>query len=237
MAPLGLEIADDYDMVMHIDGDAVVVGDLSEMIESDAAIIGTKNNNAFGKAGSHRGITTPLLSYDSENDCYVPQGSSIPIETWLNAGIIGANGRDFWKAWDDLNMSIVRRGVGRLPPPFGDENDTLNLIFHSGRFSTHLVDSDESDVYYNIATLWGDDPNDHWESWRQLYMKGDGVFLDDPVSGTPKQVKILHQAGGSLSNTLNKEHGGFRNWLRQAVPREVGEFIDHVSSASSKQQG
>jgi len=233
MAPTCLDVADDYDMVIHVDGDAVVVGDLSEMISSDADVIGTLNNNVLGHAGAHAGITTELMKYDEENNIYTPHGTTIPINAWLNAGVIAANKKQFWQSWHDLNASINEQlksyNWKRLPAPFGDENDTLNVVFHSGKFSTYIVDALENNIHYNISNAWGKDSNNHWESWKELYMKGDKVFLNDPISGVPKQVKVLHQAGGSLGNKLNKQHGGFRNWLRQAVSQEVSEFIGHVS--------
>jgi len=234
MAPTCLEIADDFDMVIHIDGDSVVVGDLSEMISSDADVIGTLNNNVLNKAGANGPITTDLMSYDEENETYNTTGKQIPHNEWLNAGIIAANTKEFYKAWDDLNMSIYeqleRLKVERLAAPFGDENDTLNVIFHSGRFSKHIVDFHGSNVSYNITNLWGFEYGRHWESWKSLYLKDDKVFLDDPINGTPCQIKILHQAGGSVAKDLNERHGGFRQWLKQAVPKEVAEFIDHISN-------
>ena len=130
-------------------------------------------------------------------------------------------------------MSIVSHlgetKIPRLPAPFGDENDTLNVIFHSGKFTSYIVDSPENNVHYNISSAWGSSQNNHWESWKTMYMKDDKVFLNDPISGAPKQIKVLHQAGGKMGTDLNKKHGGFRNWLRQAVSKEVSEFIDHVS--------
>ena len=48
MSPTCLPHADDYDMVIHLDGDAVVTGPLDEMINSTADVIGVRNNNSFG---------------------------------------------------------------------------------------------------------------------------------------------------------------------------------------------
>ena len=233
MAPTCLEVADDYDMVIHVDGDTVVVGDLSEIISSDADAIGTLNNNVLGKAGANLPITTELMKYNKENDTYVPSGTIIPINIWLNAGIIAANNKQFWQSWHNLNMTICKQlkdyNTERLPAPFGDENDTLNVVFHSGKFSTYIADSPENNVAYNLLSAWGDEPFSHWDSWKSLYMKEDKVYLNNPINGKPYQIKILHQAGGSHASGLNKEYGGFRNWLKQAVSKEVSEFIDHVS--------
>ena len=41
-------------------------------------------------------------------------------------------------------------------------------------------------------------------------------------------IKVLHQAGGSIAGELNKNAGGFRNWLSSVVPPEVDEYIKEV---------
>ena len=233
MAPTCLEIADDYDMVIHLDGDTVVVGDLSEMILSDADVIGTCNNNTLGKAGANPSITTELMRYNKESGTYNPTGKMILTNDWLNAGVIAANKKQFWQAWRDLNMTICKQlkdyNVERLPAPFGDENDTLNVVFHSGQFSTYIVDMLENSVSYNISNSWGNEQFSHWDSWKSMYIQEDKVYLNDPTTNEPIQIKILHQGGGSRASDLNKQFGGFHQWLKQAVSKEVSEFIDHVS--------
>lgn len=206
MAATGLPLVDDYDMVVHLDGDSVVVGELNELFESTEDIIGVRNNNSYNKAGCHNGITI----------------GSIPMQGFLNAGLVAANNKEFWKEWDLKNKETAEFSPGR-----SDENDTLNLIFHSGKYTTKIIDSDDADVFYGIASLWGD--HHHWESWKELYIKDEEVWLNDPITNQPKRVKVLHQAGGSIAHQLNTKHGGFRNWLRQAVSTEVAEFIDHIS--------
>ena len=233
LAPACMQVADNYDMVIHIDGDAVVVGDLSEMISSNADVIGTRNNNAFNKAGGNAGITTPHHVYNSESSTYASTDTQILLEEWLNAGIIAANNKNFWQAWHEINMTV--RGIlksynlHRLAPPYGDENDTLNLVYFSDRFTTETIDAKGTNLHYNISNLWSDGPYNHYESWKNLYIKDEKVFLDDPIDGTPNQVKILHQAGGDYAARLNKEHGGFRKWLRQVVPPEIRDYIDHIT--------
>ena len=84
-----------------------------------------------------------------------------------------------------------------------------------------------SGVSYGLSNLWGTGDN-HWESWSQIYVKDDRLWLDDPKTGEPMCIKVLHQAGGSIAGELNKNAGGFRNWLSSVVPPEVDEYIKEV---------
>ena len=61
-----------------------------------------------------------------------------------------------------------------------------------------------------------------------MYVKDDRLYLDDPVTNESMCIKVLHQAGGGLAGRLNKEAGGFRNWLSSVVPPEVDEYIKEV---------
>ncbi len=226
MAAIALEISDDYDMVIHLDGDTIVLGDLSEMISSKADIIGTLNNNSLSKAGANDGITTPLYLHNKKDEQYYSAEKDIPIDEWLNAGVIAANNSEFWLEWKRVNDVASSHGY-RLPPPYGDENDTLNLVFHGGKFTTEIVDSHKTSVSYNIKSLSG---NSHYESLKKFYVKDDKVYYDDFLTNEPIQIKVLHQGGGAHASSLVKESGGFYNWLKKSVPTEVKDFIEHITN-------
>jgi|10_taG_2_1085330.scaffolds.fasta_scaffold18326_3 hypothetical protein len=228
-AQMCLERTTYCDMVIHLDGDTIVLGDLNELISSDADMVGTLNNNTLGKAGGNDGITTPLHMYNSENEQYTPVGRDIAIDKWLNMGVLAMNNIDAWKEWERVNVAASSQGY-RLPAPYGDENDTWNLVFHGGRFSTEIIDDRGTNISYNLQSMWSDGPYNHYESWKNLYVKDEKVYYNDPVSGVPHRVKVLHQAGGDYSNALNKEAGGFRNWLKRVVSPEVKDFIEHITN-------
>ena len=120
MAPSCLPLADEYDMVIHLDGDAVVTGPLDEMINSTAEIIGVRNNNSLNQAGAHDGITIRHMQPFGN-------GSDIPLQGFINAGMIAAQGKDFWEDWHDVNSQVADvTNKGFYNPGWGDENDTLN---------------------------------------------------------------------------------------------------------------
>ena len=216
MAPTCSPLAKNYDMVVHLDADAVVVGPMDELFESDADIIGVRNNNSLDQAGAHGGITIP--HHHPFGD-----GSPIPLQGFINAGLIAANNSEFWDVWHDINSQVAAtKGYG-----WGDENDTLNHIFHWDKFTSEVIDPIGSGVSYDLSNIWGTGDN-HWESWSQIYVKDDRLYLDDPKTGEPMCIKVLHQAGGSIAGELNKAAGGFRNWLSSVVSPEVDEYIKEV---------
>ena len=215
MAPQCMLYIDDYDMVIHLDGDAVVTGPMDEFFNSKADVVGVRNNNSFNKAGSHNGITIPHIPPFGD-------GSPIPMQGFVNAGLIGVNRKEFWYDWQNVNTQIAATGMS-------DENDTLNYLFHWDKYTSEIVDAMGTNVSYGISNCWGNDPRNHWESWELLYVKDNRLYLDDPVTGDPMCVKVLHLAGGGLSHELCRAAGGFRPWLSSIVTDEVNDYINEIS--------
>ena len=230
MAPSCLPLADDYDMVIHLDGDAVVTGPLDEMINSTAEIIGVRNNNSLNQAGAHNGITIRHMEPFGN-------GSDIPLQGFINAGMIAAQGKDFWEDWHDVNSQVADvTNKGYYNPGWGDENDTLNQIFHSDKYNSEVIDPIGSGVSYGLSNVWGTGDN-HWESWSQIYVKDDKLYLNDMikegwnmVQGDPMCIKVLHQAGGSIAAELNRSAGGFRNWMKTIVSDEVKDYLEVIEN-------
>ena len=230
MAQSCLPLADDYDMVIHLDGDAVVTGPLDEMINSTAEIIGVRNNNSLNQAGAHGGITIRHMEPFGN-------GSDIPLQGFINAGMIAAQGRDFWEDWHDVNSQVADvTNKGYYNPGWGDENDTLNQIFHSDKYNSEVIDPIGSGVSYGLSNVWGTGDN-HWESWSQIYVKDDRLYLNDMikegwnrVEGDPMCIKVMHQAGGSIAAELNRSAGGFRNWMKTIVSDEVKDYLEVIEN-------
>ena len=230
MAPTCLPLANDYDMVIHLDGDAVVTGPLDEMINSTAEVIGVRNNNSLNQAGAHDGITIRHMEPFGD-------GSDIPLQGFINAGMIAAQGKDFWEDWHDVNSQVADvTNKGFYNPGWGDENDTLNQIFHSDKYDSEVIDPTGSGVSYGLSNVWGTG-NNHWESWSQIYVKDDRLYLNDMVKegwnrvpGDPMCIKVMHQAGGSIAAELNRSAGGFRNWMKTVVSDEVKDYLEVVEN-------
>ena len=175
MMPLTcIDLAEGYDMVIHIDADSTVTGPLTELLESDEDIIGVVNNNSQGKAGRCPGITI----------------QDIPVADFLNAGLVGSNNLQFWRDWRGLNHRYGEKFEGH-------EQDVLNIMAKSEDFSVKILDPIGSEISYGQSNVWGTET--HWDSWSLMYMKDNQLCLDDPVTEKTMVVKVLHQAGGNAS--------------------------------------
>jgi hypothetical protein len=195
-----LELTEKYDMVIHIDADSTVTGPLTELLECDAEIVGVRNNNSYGKAGCHAGITI----------------SNIPVFEFLNAGLVGSNGKRFIEDW-----KVACQDIGHQLE--GGEQDVLNLMFQSKHYTTKILDPLVTNVSYGTGSnSWGTDT--HWDSWKELYVEDDKLMLDDPNTKKSMEIKVLHQAGGSASVYP------MRPWMDSLFTDEVKEYFRKITT-------
>jgi hypothetical protein len=224
MAVSCLPFVEDYDMVMHIDADSFCIGSLDKIINSDAELIGVRNNNFFGKAGSAQPCVSPF---------YEPYGNGgvIGVNEFINAGFIAAQDKQFWYEWMDFNKFVAEQSDGRTfrysPwPLIRNEQDTLNHIFHSeDKYTSEIVDKEGSGVTYGTINQWGD--MNHCESWKNLYVKDNSIYIDHPITGQPLRTSILHAAGVGTMEVI-KEYGDQYQWLYGIINSEVKEFIQTI---------
>ena len=140
-----------------------------------------------------------------------------------------SNNKQFWYDWHELNQEAYRIKI-EVNPCFhglGDEQDTLNQIFHSEKYTSKIIDAIGTNLSYGLCNTWGEET--HWDSWKNMYIKNNSLYLDDPVNGDRMNVRVLHQAGGSLAAELNKEHGGLRNWFKTVFNNETLNYINNIT--------
>jgi lipopolysaccharide biosynthesis glycosyltransferase len=174
------QLIDQYDMVVHFDADSMIVGKLDELlVESNLEfdIIGVRNNNDFNKAGKDNPITNPGLD----------------TQKYLNAGLVAITNKAFVEQWMVNNTEFGNQ------MPF-QEQTVLN--FMTKDWKTKIIDPIESNVYYGISNLYGD--NTHWDSWMDIQLIENELILNN------KKVKVLHHGGGHGAikldfNLFNKE--------------------------------
>lgn len=219
-----LPLVEDYDMVIHIDADSFCIGSLDRVINSDAELIGVRNNNFFGKAGAAQPCVSPF--YEPYGD-----GGMIGVNEFLNAGFIASNDKQFWYEWRDFNKFVAEQSDGRTftykPwPLIRNEQDTWNHIFHAkDKYTGEIVDREGSGVTYGIVNQWGE--RDHCESWKNLYVKDNSIYIDHPITGEPLRTSILHAAGVGTMETI-KQYGDHYNWLYGIIKPEVKDYIQTI---------
>ena len=224
MAMSCLPFVEDYDMVIHMDADCFLLGSLDKVINSKAELIGVRNNNAFGKAGSANPCVSPF---------YPPYGNggTIGVNQFLNAGFVASNDKQFWYEWRDFNKFVAEQSDGRTftyqPwPLIRNEQDTWNHIFHAkDKYVSEIIDDEGSGVTYGIFNTWGE--NRHNESWKDLYLKDGQVYIDHPITKEPLRTSILHNAGVDTITTI-KDAGDQYQWLYGIISGEMQDYIRSI---------
>ncbi|MHA2402405.1 MAG: hypothetical protein ACXADH_05380 [Candidatus Kariarchaeaceae archaeon] len=219
-----LPFVEDYDMVIHMDADSFCIGSLDRVINSEAELIGVRNNNPYGKAGAASPCVSPF--YPPYGD-----GGMIGVDQFLNAGFIASNDKQFWYEWKDFNKFVAEQSDGktftyRPWPMIRNEQDTWNHIFHAkDKYTSEIVDDDGSGVTYGVMNQWGQ--KEHCESWKELYVKNNEVFIDHPFTKQPLRTSVLHAAGVGTMETI-KEYGDQYQWLYGIIKPEVAEYIKSI---------
>jgi hypothetical protein len=72
---------------------------------------------------------------------------------------------------------------------------------------------------------WGQ--KEHCESWKELYVKNNEVFIDHPFTKQPLRTSVLHAAGVGTMETI-KEYGDQYQWLYGIIKPEVAEYIKSI---------
>jgi hypothetical protein len=219
-----LPYVDSYDMMILMDADSFCVGSLDRVINSNAELIGVRNNNFFGKAGASQPCVSPF--YPPYGD-----GGMIGVEQFVNAGFVASNDKQFWYEWRDFNKFVAEQSDGktftyRPWPMIRNEQDTWNHIFHAkDKYKSEIIDDEGSGVTYGIINSWGNE--NHCESWKNLYVKNDALYIDHPITGEALRTSILHAAGVGTMQTI-KEYGDHYKWLYTIVTSEVKDYIQTI---------
>ena len=169
-------IAKNYDLLVHMDADSLVVARLDEILAGNYWAAGVRNNNDKGLAGA-MGSAVGLGKKGGANMGVAPK------DYW-NAGLVASTDPSFWEVWKNRTKQEADQY------PFY-EQDTLNLVVRESK-NCKLLDPIESNIFYGLASHYPTpEDSSHWGSWKKIRMDGEKLILDN------KQIKVLHQAGGS----------------------------------------
>lgn len=194
---ISIQLADEYELVVHFDADSLIVSKLDELLQEDYEVAGVRNNNDFGLAGA---TGRPCL-VQQKNGFIEPVVDAL---NYLNAGLIASRKKEFWQDWINCNKKAATHY-------HQGEQDILNKIIPYNRYSFKLLDPINANCYYGISSQYG--TRYHWDSWKSIQLRDNKLFLNN------KQIKVMHQAGGSgvfpkmqfewlFSNTVT-------NWLNE----------------------
>ena len=217
-APLVYDLKEKCDMIVHIDADSVVLGDLSEIFSSDEDVISVKNTSPLGTWGMNPG----------SDRVHPYTGQVVGNHEFVNMGMWALNNFDFIDDWIEYNKAILTNPnvpiPYRLTDGLGDENDTFSWLFHSGKYSNKIIDRHPCESgYYGCSVSWGEKSN--WDTWKSFYIKNEKVYFMDPICEKEVQVKLLHLAGGGGKEKANVP---FMDRLRENLSSEVYEFVEAI---------
>ena len=117
-ALFGAQLAKEYELVIQIDNDSIVTGDLSHIIEDKSYDVGCVLNNNL--------IDPKLKVWDIDPSFYV------------NAGFVAIRGERPWAWWNKLNSG------GWFSKYQFREQDMLNIMVHYGDLNCKIFDFSNS---------------------------------------------------------------------------------------------
>jgi hypothetical protein len=124
--PFFAELLFDYDLIVNIDADTIILGRLVEVFDNLDYDIGSVWN--FN---------------DYENASF----ENITEEMYLQAGMVASTSKEFWLAWQKINSTAMQY--------LRKENDTLNLLVYNdpeiSKLKLKIFDKDKD--YYGCKSL------------------------------------------------------------------------------------
>lgn len=177
-----------YSTVTHIDADVIVVDKIDELFDDTTEVRAGRNNT------------------DNNRCCDIP-GVSLPNVDWrvyVNSGIHSISSASFINEW--MSLTYERATEYKF-----HENDTFNVLFHSGCHKAKLLDPIGSKV------CWGTSLNEgtrtFWDTWKGIRVVG-----NDHLEWKDKRIKMLHLAGGIA----------VRPPLKELVTKDVLAYIEEI---------
>jgi hypothetical protein len=185
-AHFGKQMAEEYETVIQLDSDSIVTGDLNHILDDKTFDLGGVLNN---------NLIDPLLMIHD-----------IPPQVYLNAGLIVARDKRFWRWWDELNYRVYFNSYR-----FG-EQDTFNMIFHYGDYRTKIFDIDYKGNWHGLV---------HKGQWHKFILKDKQIILPktEGVCNEDKIIRVIHWAGGK-TNKMN-----FHTYFSEDVVKRLQELI------------
>ena len=201
-AALGKQLASDYDVVMHLDGDMVITAPLTRALETQADIAGVRANPDIGLAHGSPFTRINRLT-----------GEYTRVDQEMNVGLFVVRNPLFWDAWTKSNREYAHK-------VYCAEQDTWNDLAGSGRFTSELLDPVDGEEIWGTAANFG---TNYLDSWRYLRVDDGGLYLGE--SGKGKHIHCLHLAGEGWED----KHLGFGHpRVREVLTPEVRGFIDDL---------
>ena len=199
-----LENTEEFDLVIHIDADSTITGDLNGIMFGDFDIAVVRNNH-FGKGAGNGKIITI---------------EGVPWDKFCNAGLVAFTNKQAINDWFINCKNGIESGN------WDDENNELNRLcfIQNSKYKIKVLDDIETKVSYGLTNVFG--KQTHWDSWKDLYIKNEELYQINPL-GNEVKIKVLHLAGGAKLKSLN--NSSMRQWLNSWVSPEIKIFLEKIT--------
>jgi hypothetical protein len=184
-ATFAKKLYNDYELVVNIDADHLILGPLNEILEGNYDVSIPANYNALVNCGI--GTNTYAFNPYVDADLNVfSKNTLIPFEKYIQGGLIASTSKLFWDQYEyaSLNYSHL----------FGNkENDVLNILCHMLPYDIKVLEghweytNSDFNCYYGCSSLGRE---------NQIVVNNGKLELDG------KPVKAYHFARGGN----NKPH-------------------------------
>jgi hypothetical protein len=191
---LGEKYLNEYELVVKIDADSIVCGDLSYIWQTKDYDVGTVLN--WNRSDP---IKYGLVQF---------QGV-LPVE-YMNCGLVAMRNPKFVHEWKNLCFT----------PQFARlqfrEQDLLNALIYYGNWNIRCFD--HLDKLGGNHSWWGLISKGEWV---RAELRGDEIICPQGLGDTPFPpeditIKILHAGGGNIPNKMN-----YHTWFNEAIAKRL----------------
>ena len=162
----------DYDLVVNIDADHLILDRLEEILIGDYEVACPANFNA------HINCAIKIVSY--ANNGAQCENLIVPFEKYIQGGLIASTSKNFWDQYYEASIKYSQNFLNK-------ENDILNILYQMSMFNLKILDgdweytSDKFTCYYGCASLARE---------KQARIIDNKIKLDNKI------IRAHHFAGG-----------------------------------------
>lgn len=190
------QLMKDYDLVLKMDADQIVTGNLDHILHDESYDVGTVFN---------------INRVDPPQYGYV-QGWGIPPNEYYNCGLVAMRSKKFITKWLDLCQSkYFYRFQFR-------EQDLLNILCHYNDYKVKCFDhTDKVNNVYNWNGLVSKG------EWHSAVMKGEDMVVPRGNDNYPDHdmvLKVIHWAGGNMGEKME-----YRKYFSEECIRRLDYLV------------
>jgi len=195
---VGEQYLKEYELVVKIDADSIVLGDLSYIWNTKDYDVGTVIN---------------WNRIDPQRYGLVQGWGILPVE-YMNCGLVAMRNPKFVHEWKNLCFT---KQFDRLQ---FKEQDLLNALLYFGNWNVRCFDHGDGPA--QMHAWWGLISKGEWP---RAEVKKEIIYIPQGLGNTPfppvdMELKIIHVAGGNVPNKMN-----YHTWFKPEVAKRIDYLV------------